>query len=169
MDRLDSRFVGGLFTCIAIIMLLSSTLLPNRANSVPLVIPFEDDDAEIQAAMVEARLTVDEFCCALEAGSEAGHDFAVKVGFGDSGEREFFWIQPVYLRDGNFHGRIANLPMKVHTVEYGQSVQVAKSDIADWMYISNGKLIGGYTQRVMRNRLSPDQQRQLDQSAPFRF
>lgn len=33
--------------------------------------------------------------------------------------------------------------------------------ISDWMFVQNGKLVGGYTSKVLRNRMSAQQRRQF--------
>ena len=50
-----------------------------------------------------------------------------------------------------------------------QWVSFDPDDITDWMYIEDGRLIGGYTTRLLRERMSPEERKQLDASAPYKF
>jgi uncharacterized protein YegJ (DUF2314 family) len=57
------------------------------------------------------------------------------------------WLTPVSFDGTTFHGTVNNEPEKVKTVRMGQKVTVAPSEISDWMYVENRKLVGGYTLR----------------------
>jgi uncharacterized protein YegJ (DUF2314 family) len=59
-------------------------------------------------------------------------------------------------------GKIDNLPAEVTSVKLGQTIEIDPSKISDWFYVDNGKLIGGYTIRVIRNRMSPKEKKQFD-------
>jgi uncharacterized protein YegJ (DUF2314 family) len=66
-----------------------------------------------------------------------------------------------------FHGTVNNEPEKVKTVRLGQKVTVAPSEISDWMYVENRKLVGGYTLRALRDAMSPAERADLDKGLPF--
>jgi uncharacterized protein YegJ (DUF2314 family) len=59
--------------------------------------------------------------------------------------------------------------MAVKNVHLGQRVTVAPRDVSDWMFVKDGKLMGGYTTRVLYARLSPEQRAQFDKEAEFRI
>ena len=69
----------------------------------------------------------------------------------------------------NFRGKINNQPVDVKNVRLDQSVTVAPNEVTDWMFIKDGKLIGGYTTRVFYARLSPEKRAQFDQQADFKI
>jgi uncharacterized protein YegJ (DUF2314 family) len=46
---------------------------------------------------------------------------------------------------------------------------VVAERISDWMYVHEGRLVGGYTIRVMRDRLSPAERLRFDQGLPFKI
>ena len=77
------------------------------------------------------------------------------------------WLTPVTYDGQNFHGTINNIPELVKSVEIGQAVTVAPSEISDWMYIDNGKLVGGETMRALRNAATPAERAEFDKSVPF--
>ncbi len=52
-------------------------------------------------------------------------------------------------------------------VSLGNSLVLGPSEISDWMIVENNTLVGGYTIRVLRNRLSAEDRKKFDQSLPF--
>jgi uncharacterized protein YegJ (DUF2314 family) len=69
----------------------------------------------------------------------------------------------------NFVGEINNEPEKVTNVKLGDKATIPKAEISDWMYLENGRLVGGETMRVLRDSLSPAEREQFDQSVPFKM
>jgi uncharacterized protein YegJ (DUF2314 family) len=41
--------------------------------------------------------------------------------------------------------------------------------ISDWMFVQDGYLIGGYTTKAIRDRLTLAERATYDESAPFKF
>lgn len=129
----------------------------------------EADDAEMNAAIDQARGTVSEFIAALAAPKAGQSEFTVKVGVVDGAEVEHMWLaNPTYV-NGQFSGAISNDPEMVSNVKYGDLYTVAEQEISDWMFVENGVLKGGYTLRVLRNQLSPTERAQFDKSVGFRI
>jgi hypothetical protein len=75
---------------------------------------------------------------------------------------------PMNAAMAKFSGKIANDPERVFTVEVDQVVSARAAEISDWMYVDTGKLVGGYTVRVLRDRFSPSDRAEFDRSMPFR-
>jgi uncharacterized protein YegJ (DUF2314 family) len=46
---------------------------------------------------------------------------------------------------------------------------VSKSEISDWFYIDNGKLVGGYTIRVLYSRMSPEEKKDFNEHAGMKI
>ncbi len=135
----------------------------------PSVAKVDDDDAGMNAAIEKARSTVDEFISSLENPGPTQIGFSVKVRIEEGEAGEHMWILPVRHLDGKFFGTINNKPVKVTTVKIGDEVEVAKDQISDWMYIENQKLIGGYTFRALRDRLSGIERDRFDRNMPFQI
>jgi uncharacterized protein YegJ (DUF2314 family) len=89
------------------------------------------------------------------------------MAFTDGDKTEYMWLTPVNFDGNNFTGTLGNEPERVKNVKVGQKFSIAPSKISDWMYIENGKLVGGYTLRVMRDTLSPAERADFDKSVPF--
>jgi uncharacterized protein YegJ (DUF2314 family) len=48
-------------------------------------------------------------------------------------------------------------------------VSVRRDEIMDWMYVEDGKLVGGYTIRVQRDSLDMNERAEFDQSVGYRI
>jgi uncharacterized protein YegJ (DUF2314 family) len=125
------------------------------------------DDPRMNAAMAKARATVSTFITALKAPKANQSDFAVKMAFTDRNGTEHMWLNPVVYDGKSFHGTINNDPQNVKNVKDGQSVSVEPAKISDWMFVENGKLVGGYTIRVLRDTMSAGERAEFDKSAGF--
>ena len=125
------------------------------------------DDAVMNAAIARARATAGTFVRALRAPKPSQSRFSIKVRIADGDEREHFWLSDVRYAGHVFSGKIDNDPEVVATVKLGQAVTVRPGEISDWMYVDHGKLVGGYTLRVLRDRFSQSERAEFDRSVPF--
>jgi uncharacterized protein YegJ (DUF2314 family) len=104
------------------------------------------DDARMDSAIAEAKATIVVFISALEKQEPSTKGFALKKAYTYAGDKkEFIWISNVRLKEGAFEGEINNEPVNKIGVKLGQKVRVTKDEIEDWMFMSNGRLQGGYT------------------------
>jgi uncharacterized protein YegJ (DUF2314 family) len=78
-------------------------------------------------------------------------------------------LSDVKLVGGRFQGKVDNVPEKINGLKLGQVVSVNPDEISDWVYINNGKLVGGYTIRAHYNELTPEQKKAFGRSADFRL
>lgn len=132
------------------------------------VIMVADDDPKMLAAIDKARSTADTFIAALNAPMPSQAEFAVKLGVKDGEKVEHMWLSPVRFEGGKFHGVINNDAELVRTVKLGDTVTAEKSEISDWMYVQDGRLVGGYTIRVLRDQMGESERKEMDQSLPFK-
>ena len=121
------------------------------------VIEVEADDIEMNAAIAQARSTVDEFVERLENPKPTDEGFSVKKKIEDGDNVEHFWLSDVSYADGIFTGAIGNDPQSVRNVEFGQEVSVALSEITDWMYLDDGKMVCNFTLQVLLKRIPKEQ------------
>ena len=124
-------------------------------------------DPKMNAAIDKARSTVQTFIAALNAPKPDQSSFTVKMPFVDGEKVEHMWLNNVNYDGTHFHGTVNNDPESVHNVKIGQRVTVAPKDISDWMYIDNRKLVGGWSVRVLRDGLPPDERAEFEKSLPF--
>jgi uncharacterized protein YegJ (DUF2314 family) len=140
-----------------------------NGNTEPEYFQVPNGHAAMHHAVVEARKTVGQFIDALKHRAPGQQDFEIKKPFIQGNQVEHIWLSDVQLVGNRFQGRIDNQPRKVEGLKLGQIVSVKPKQISDWLYIDNGKLVGGYTIRAHYNELSPQQKQQFDRQADFKF
>ena len=131
------------------------------------VVMVADDDPKMNAAIDKARQTVDTFIQALTEPKPSQTSFSVKLAIVDGKHTEHMWLDGVRFDGKKFHGTINNDPNNVKNVKLGDKASIEPSRISDWMFVENGKLVGGYTIRVLRDGLSGKERKELDDGLPF--
>ncbi|WP_027575793.1 YegJ family protein [Bradyrhizobium sp. WSM1743] len=110
------------------------------------VVNVRTTDPEMNAAIARARGTLSTFWASYDAPkpSETGH--ALKVHFSTRKGGEHIWIAEVKkLPDGAYSGFFANEPRDLPGRRAGDQVKFTEADISDWMFMRNGKIVGGET------------------------
>lgn len=121
----------------------------------PDVIDIQSEDDKMNWAMEKARLTLHYFEESLSNPSSNQQYFSIKVRIVDGDKVEHIWLtEPSFDSEGNLFGIVGNEPIDVSTVKLNQKVGIDRSLVSDWMIIENGRLIGGYTIRAIRDNLS---------------
>jgi uncharacterized protein YegJ (DUF2314 family) len=137
-----------------------------RATRAPIAdIPY-DDPAMIEA-IARARATVPDFIRVLQAPAEGCRDFSIKALFPDL--QEHMWITDPRYADGEFIGALGNIPRGSTTLKLGDEVRVREELISDWKYIENDVLAGGYSLRLIRNRMTDKARKDLDSHLDFKI
>ncbi len=129
----------------------------------PTIYSVEGEDPEMNAAILEANETLDNFNKALYDFNADSH--ALKVKFSNSEGVEHMWIGEIKYKDGNYSGILNNDPEYITEYKAGDKIDIDASKISDWMYLVNGKLYGGYTIRVLRDRMSEEERKQFDEES----
>lgn len=129
----------------------------------PDVIDIRSEDEKMNWGMEKARLTLHYFEQCLQSPSPSQQYFSIKVKIEDGGKIEHIWLtQPSFDEEGNLFGVVGNEPIDVKTVTINQKIGIDRNLISDWMIIENGRLIGGYTIRAIRDNLSGDHLKNFD-------
>lgn len=102
-------------------------------------------EEEIEAATARARREVETFISEMSKSTSSG--FAVKAPVEDGSRSEQVWLADITYKNGEFQGIVNKDPEKVNNVRKGQKLAVRKNEIADWMFMRNGKLYGNFTVR----------------------
>jgi uncharacterized protein YegJ (DUF2314 family) len=113
----------------------------------PPVIPIEDDDPRLQAAVAEARSRWPEFVEAFK--TRSGDKFAIKAPLRVEEHTEYIWIEVTGLEPEYIHGTIGNEPVALEGMKLGDQVEVPVKDLNDWMFVREAKAIGLFTIKVI--------------------
>jgi uncharacterized protein YegJ (DUF2314 family) len=128
-----------------------------------------DEDVGMDRAVEHSQRSLGFFMAALRAKKPGDTMFEIKKGFVDGEKVEHLWITNVKYDGKNFSGKINNRPLDVKNVRLGQRVTISPRDVSDWMFLKDGKLMGGYTTRVLYARLSAEDKAQFDKEADFKI
>jgi uncharacterized protein YegJ (DUF2314 family) len=114
-------------------------------------------DSELDAAIRQARDTLDEFSAKI-ATPHADRTFvALKVRFYPPDEPpQDIWVDGVTYTSGVFRGDMGD-DIPALKLEMGEKITIDEKDIVDWMIVEQGKLVGGYTIRLAVQRMSPEE------------
>ncbi len=127
----------------------------------------KDKDKAIDGAVDHAHQTLGFFCAALKAKKPDTRGYEIKTAFVDGDKVEHIWVNKVTWNGKEFHGRVNNKPLGVSNIHLGQSVMVQPKNVSDWMFVKEGKLMGGFTTRVLYSRLSPEDKAQFEKQTEF--
>lgn len=144
---------------LAVLALLALAALPAApvARAEDKVINFAEDDAEMNAAIQKARDSLPLFWQVFRDRPAEVTYFSLKVGISDGTTTEHFWTSDIELGEGVISAVIDNDPVMVKTVARGQRIAISEPDISDWMFVRNGKIVGGETLRVMLKQMTPEE------------
>ena len=142
---------------------------PTKTDTEPPYIEVPKNHAAMHSAVIQARKTVGQFIAALKHPAPGQTDFEIKKPFIQNGQIEHIWLSDVQLVGNRFQARVDNQPRKIQGLKLGQVVSVDPKEISDWLYIDNGKLVGGYTVRVQYSELSAKEKQEFDRAADFKI
>ena len=127
-----------------------------------------DDDKQLEHASGHARRTVGQFITALRSPQPGQRDFQVKKLFvTKDGQAEHIWLADVKFNGNRFVGVVDNRPAHIPGLKVGDRASVNPDEISDWSYVDHGKLVGGYTIRVLYAELTPEERQDFEKRADF--
>lgn len=125
----------------------------------------EGDDIEMNKAIADARATFQDFEKAFTSNEFDTSKFLIKVKFVTQNRgHEHMWITSLKKQGKDYYGVLDEEPESTKMVKLGELIKVNKEDISDWLYAAHDTLRGGYTIRVIRRRLSKNEQIKFDKS-----
>jgi uncharacterized protein YegJ (DUF2314 family) len=160
----------------ALLILLGGALVQGCGTSADAVVqrPGEPDvhmvngdDPEMNAAIAKAQSTLDGFVVQLNAQKPNQRYFSVKVRLEQGDVAEHVWLDEPQISGDTVGGYLANEPLDLTGYALGQVITVTKDQLSDWMYVQDDVLQGGYTLRVLRDRMSPEERAEFDEGLNF--
>ena len=148
-------------------VLILAACSPERTD----IVGVGSEDQEMNAAMEEARNSLDDFWAQREKNGESFQGL-LKVHFTDGtgdGEGEHMWVQVIDRTPEEIVGVLLSNPDGLKSVKEGDEVRFPPSRVSDWLYVENGTAKGAYTVKLLRSRMSPSERRSHDAQYPFGF
>jgi uncharacterized protein YegJ (DUF2314 family) len=125
----------------------------------PPIVKVTSADVDMNAAIARARDTLPTFWASYDTPkpSETGHGLKVRFAVGPD-RFEHIWMSEVEkLPDGSFSGRFANQPSDLPDKNEGDQVEFKQADITDWLFIRNGKVVGGESIKLLLKSMPKEQ------------
>ena len=139
----------------------------------------EQELADLDSITQEARRTFDDFKLALEMKDSTMSNFIVKEEFivknGNRSTQEHLWIRDVYQDGKVLKGVVDNQPKLTTEVKLNDTVVIDDAKISDWMFYklepndTVARMIGGYSVKFMRNKLSDAERAEFDKQYKVKF
>lgn len=130
------------------------------------------EQAAMRRAIEQARDTVQVLLNALNEPETGPRIIEVKVLVRDeaTGVTEALPLRNITYADGQIRGVIDAQPLLLgDAYKVGDPYTVAPKDIIDWYIIQNKTIRGGYTLRVLRERMKPEDRNAFDEEMGVTF
>jgi uncharacterized protein YegJ (DUF2314 family) len=126
-------------------------------------VDIEQSEKELEKIADNAQRALPTFFRNL-ARPEAGADnFFVKYSLTtDDGSAEQVWLGGIRVKDGVYYGRLANTSDLPGGKKKNKLITFDPNKITDWMYIQDGKIIGGRSIKYLLEKI-PEEKRAEDQ------
>jgi uncharacterized protein YegJ (DUF2314 family) len=137
---------------------------PDVSGNPAATIELEQTDEEIERIAENARRTLTIFLRNLARPEAGAGNFCVKYPLiADDGSRmEQVWLANIHLKDGLYYGILANTTIRLDSIHKGDTINFEPDAITDWMYIQDGKIIGGRSIKYILEMI-PENERSVDQ------
>jgi uncharacterized protein YegJ (DUF2314 family) len=129
----------------------------------------KSDDPEMMAAIQKAQDLFPHFDSAFASKKTNRQESTIRVKYRDEGKVEYMWVGDLFKVEGQYWGVLLDSPKVVKGLQKGDTVVIQPADIVDWIYVIDSTHYGGYTQRVILNRLTPAESARLDSTVVRKF
>lgn len=114
------------------------------------VLPVEDDDEAMNAAIDTARRRWAEFVQAFRARGEKDM-FSIKAPVTAGGNTEHIWVEVKGISSGVVFGILGNEPVALQGLALGSPVEIPEAEISDWCYVrKDGEPVGLFSLPVIQ-------------------
>lgn len=128
----------------------------------------DDDPPEVQQAGRTARAKLDllrEYC---DLPNSLDFNPCVLVRLADEAAAADLWLRVLAVDGDSFAAEVAEVPPELTGYAPGDAVLVPPADVRDWTVNDDGDLYGGYTLRLHRASLPPEEHAGFDQALGVR-
>lgn len=154
----------------------SAEPIPNRwkkPDDEPLFVAITSDNEQMLQAYAKARQTLPQFLNATGSARFAGATNSVKMKLRDDdsseelGEHRFtyLWLWEVQQDTGTtLLATVRELPKNgLNNLKVGSTLRFDRQDVHDWMIVEGSQAWGGFTLRVIRDRMQAQERLQYDE------
>ena len=152
---------------IVVLVMLLFVLMTLGRRSPRQAVQLPADDPRMLGAVQQAQATAGDFLARLHNPTPGQTSAAVKIRLEEAGLVEHVWLAEPRFEDGEFIGRLDNDLIEIRRWRAGETLRVPLDQMSDWLVIDSGKLVGGYSIRLLRSLMSPDGQRSFDRNARY--
>ncbi len=149
--------IEGQFYLVGVI----SDFVQGERSADPNVFTAHQNDERLQQATIEARERFSSFLQAFESGDPRNEGFSVKIPIPLEGQAEFVWMQVESIDENTIVGRIDNEPTRGQEVGEGQRRRCDISEVADWLFMRDGKMEGNFSLRRVFLEQMPEAEQQM--------
>ncbi|OCL26325.1 hypothetical protein U472_09965 [Orenia metallireducens] len=158
--------------CFIIASLIISGCSQNvvKRENQPDIYLVENENKEMNQAIQKTKENLSIFIKELSKNNNEYTNLLLKARFEEGEKIEHMWVSDITYSSSTFMGILSNEPMYVKNLSYGDIVFVNKNQVSDWMIVKeDGTVIGGYTLRVLRNRMTQKEREEFDKSTGYKF
>ncbi len=131
----------------------------------------KQEQKDLDSIGKEAQQTFDDFKLALSMKDTTTTNFIVKQMYDipNSTQKEHIWIRDVYSDNDQLKGIVDNVPQYTKLVKHNDTVVIDPTKLSDWMYYKGDKMIGGFTIKYMRSKMTDAQKKEFDKQYKVKF
>jgi uncharacterized protein YegJ (DUF2314 family) len=137
-----------------------------KERSEPLFMGFRNDDPEMRECVKKAQATLSHFLARFESRHEFG-TFMVKIRIEEGAEHAFLWLGLQHVQNNGLSAIVFEAPPEFPSLSKGTTVAVAREKVLDWAQVRHGVLVGGFSLRLQRSRLSEENRKHFDLYSGF--
>jgi uncharacterized protein YegJ (DUF2314 family) len=129
-----------------------------RAEDDPPMIDVRAADVEMNAAIAKARSMLPKFWASYAAPKpwETGHSLKVRFTNSTDSVEHIWMVELRKIADHRYSGRFANVPQCLPGKREGDVAEFEEADISDWLFVRNGKVVGGETIKPLFKSMPKD-------------
>jgi len=154
------------YILLCVILLLScdkGSKDASRRNNPSAVIEIGQADKEIERIAENARRSLPIFLRNLARPGPGAGNFCVKYPLTSyDGRTEHIWLGGIRIKDGVCYGSVVNSTRFNDSIKKGDTIIFEMDSITDWMYVQDGKIVGGSSIKYLLEK-TPEAQRSEEQ------